>query len=125
MKLHTINEKKPMKELVGRKGKTVQKKGKEHHPKTTFRFGDPFSAREDDLIVIGDEAISLRLLQILLREHRRHPAGRDVRSLPLGHLVLRCQMLHAHLRFAHGGYAGDQRCAEIATMATAAEAMNW
>jgi hypothetical protein len=34
------------------------------------------------------------------------------------------QMLHAHLRFAHGGYAGDQRCAKIATMA-AAEAMNW
>jgi hypothetical protein len=33
-------------------------------------------------------------------------------------------MLHAHLRFAHGGYAGGQRCAEIATMATA-EAMNW
>jgi hypothetical protein len=34
-------------------------------------------------------------------------------------------MLHAHLRFAHGGYAGDQRCANIATMAAAAEAMNW
>jgi hypothetical protein len=34
------------------------------------------------------------------------------------------QMLHAHLRFAHGGYAADQRSAEIATMAVAAEAMN-
>jgi hypothetical protein len=32
-------------------------------------------------------------------------------------------MLHVHLRFAHGGYAGDQRCAKIATMA-AAEVMN-
>jgi hypothetical protein len=125
MKLHTINEKKPTKELVGRKGKTAQKKGKKHHPKTAFRFGYPFGAREDDLIVIGDEAISLGLLQILLREHRRHPAGRGVRSLPLGHLVLLRHMLHAHLRFAHGGYAGDQRCAKIATMVVAVEAMNW
>jgi hypothetical protein len=33
-------------------------------------------------------------------------------------------MLHAHLRFPHGGYAGHQRCAKIATMA-AAEAVNW
>jgi hypothetical protein len=125
MKLHTINEKKPTKELVGMKGKTAQKKGKKNHPKTAFRFGDPFGAREDDLIVIGDDAISLGLLQILLREHRRHPAGRRVRSLSLDHLVLLCQMLHVHLRFAHRGYAGDQRGAKIATMAAAAEAMNW
>jgi hypothetical protein len=34
-------------------------------------------------------------------------------------------MLHAHLRFAHGGYAGGQKCTEIATMATVVEAMNW
>jgi hypothetical protein len=34
-------------------------------------------------------------------------------------------MLHAHLRFAHGGYAGDQRSGKIATTAAAAEAMNW
>jgi hypothetical protein len=34
-------------------------------------------------------------------------------------------MLHVHLQFTHGGYAGGQRCAEIATMAVAAEAMNW
>jgi hypothetical protein len=34
-------------------------------------------------------------------------------------------VLHAHLWFANGGYAGDQRSAEIATMAAAAKAMNW
>jgi hypothetical protein len=45
LKLHTINEKKPTKELVGRKEKTTQKKGKKHHPKTAFRFGDPLGAR--------------------------------------------------------------------------------
>jgi hypothetical protein len=28
-------------------------------------------------------------------------------------------MLHVHLRFVHGGYAGDQRCENIATMAVA------
>jgi hypothetical protein len=34
-------------------------------------------------------------------------------------------MLHAHLRFSHGGYAGDQRCAKIATMTVVVEAMTW
>jgi hypothetical protein len=34
-------------------------------------------------------------------------------------------MLHAHLRFAHGGCAEGQKCAEVATMVAAAEAMNW
>jgi hypothetical protein len=125
MKLHTINKKKPTKELVGRKGKTAQEKGEKHHPKAISGLGDPFGAREDNLIVIGDEAISSGLAQILLRENRRHPAGRGVRSFPLGHLVLLRQMLHAHLRFAHGGYTGDLRFAKIATMAAAVEAMNW
>jgi hypothetical protein len=35
------------------------------------------------------------------------------------------QMLHAHLQFVHRGYAGDLRCAKIAIMAVAVEAMNW
>jgi hypothetical protein len=52
MKLHTINEKKLTKELVGKKGKTAQEKGKKHHPKAAFGLGDPFSAREDDLIIV-------------------------------------------------------------------------
>jgi hypothetical protein len=107
MKLHTINKKKPMKELVGRKGKTMQKKGKKHHPKAIFGLGDPFCAREDYLIIVGNEAISSGLVQILLCENIRHPAGRGVYRFPLGHLVLLHQMLHAHLRFVHGGYAGD------------------
>jgi hypothetical protein len=34
-------------------------------------------------------------------------------------------MLHAHLQFVHGGYAGDQRCTKIATMVAVVEAMNW
>jgi hypothetical protein len=125
MKLHTINKKKPTKKLVGRKGKTAQEKGKKHHPKAISGFGDPLGAREDDLIFIEDEAIGSGLVQILLRKDRRHPAGHGVCSLPLGHLVLLRQMLHAHLRFVHGGYAGDQRCADIATMTAAAEAMSW
>jgi hypothetical protein len=32
MKLHTINKKKPTKEFMGRKGKSAEEKGKEHHP---------------------------------------------------------------------------------------------
>jgi hypothetical protein len=97
MKLHTIHKKKPTKELVGRKEKTAQEKGKKHHPKTVSGLRGPFGAQEDDLIIIGDEAISSGLVQILLRENRRHPAGHSIRSFPLGHLVLLRQMLHAHL----------------------------
>jgi hypothetical protein len=44
MKLHTINEKEPTKEPVGRKGKTAQKKGNKHHLKAAFGLGDPFGA---------------------------------------------------------------------------------
>jgi hypothetical protein len=123
VKLHTVNKKKPTKEFVARKRKTAQKIGKEHHPKTISGLGDPLSAGEDNLIVIGDEAIRLGLLQLLLRKGRRYPARRDVR--PLGHLVLLHLMLYAHLRSVHGGSAGDQRRAEIAAMVAAAEAMNW
>jgi hypothetical protein len=126
VKLHTIHEKKPTKELMGRKRKTAQEKSKKHHPKVTLGLGDPLGAREDDLIIIEEEAISLGLVQILLPENRRHPAGHGVRSAALAHLVLLHQMLHSHLRVAHGGCAGDQRHTRFATMAAAAaEAMNW
>jgi hypothetical protein len=101
VKLQTINKKKPTKEFVGRKGKTAQEKGEEHHPKTISGLGDPFSAWEDNLVVIGDEAVRSGLVQILLRKDRRYPAGRDVP--PLGHLVFLRLMLHAHLRSTHGG----------------------
>jgi hypothetical protein len=123
VKLHTINKKKPMKEFMGRKGETAQKIGKEHHPKTISGLGDPLSAGEDNLVVVGDETIRSGLLQLLLRKGRRYPARHDVRTL--GHLVLLRLMLHAHLRSAHGGSAGDQRRAEIAAMMAAPEAMNW
>jgi hypothetical protein len=95
VKLHTINKKKPMKEFVGRKGKTAQEKGEEHHPKTISGLGDPFSAWEDNLVVIGDETICSGLDQFLLCEDRRHPASRGIR--PLGHLVFLRSVLHVHL----------------------------
>jgi hypothetical protein len=95
VKLHTINKQKPTKEFVGRKGKTAQKIGEEHHPKTISGLGDPFSAWEDNLVIVGDEAIRSGLVQILLRKGRRHPARRGVN--PFGHLVLLHLMLHAHL----------------------------
>jgi hypothetical protein len=76
VKLHAIHEEKTTKELVGRERETTQEKSKKHHPKAARGLGDALGAREDDLIVIGDEAISLGLVQILLLEIRRHPAGR-------------------------------------------------
>jgi hypothetical protein len=125
VKLHTIHEKKPTKEFVGRERKTAQEKIKKHHPKDALGLGDPLDAREDDLIIIRDEAISLGLFQILLCENRRHPAGRGVSSVVLAHFVLLHKMLNSHLRFAHGGYVGDQRHARFATMVAAVEARNW
>jgi hypothetical protein len=90
VKLHTIDKKKSTKEFMGRERKSTKEKIKEHHTKSTRGLGDAISAREDNLIVIEDETISLGLLQILLLEFRGHPAGRGVRSLPLGHLILLC-----------------------------------
>jgi hypothetical protein len=34
-------------------------------------------------------------------------------------------MLHAHLQFAHAGYAEGRKCAKIAAMVAAAEAMSY
>jgi hypothetical protein len=110
-----------MKELVGWERKTAQKKSKKHHPKAAWGLGDVLGAREDDLIIIGDEAIGLGFLQILLLEIRRHPADRGVGSVALAHLVALRKSLNAHLWVAHGGYAGAQRGARLATMVAVAE----
>jgi hypothetical protein len=61
VKLHTVHEKKPMKEFVGRERKTAQEKSKKLHPEAAWGLGDPLSAREGDLIIIGDEAVSAAL----------------------------------------------------------------
>jgi hypothetical protein len=62
MKLHTIDEKKPTKELVGRERKTTQEEIKKHHPKAARGLGDALSARESDLIINGDEVVGLGFL---------------------------------------------------------------
>jgi hypothetical protein len=86
---------------MGRKGKTVQEKDEEHHPKTISGHGDSFSAGEDNLVVVRDETLRSGLVQLLLRKDRRHLAHRGVH--PLGHLVLLSLKFHAHLRSTHGG----------------------
>jgi hypothetical protein len=75
VKLHTVDKKKSMKKFMGRKRKSAWEKVKEYHPKATWGLGDAITARENNLIITGDEAISLGLLQILLLELRGHPAG--------------------------------------------------
>jgi hypothetical protein len=87
--------------IRGRKGKTAQEKGEEHHPKTISGLADSFSAGEDNLVVVRDETLRSGLVQFLLRKDRRYPAGRGVH--PLGHLVFLRLVLHAHLQSAHGG----------------------
>jgi hypothetical protein len=122
VKQHTINKKKPTKELVGRERKFAQEKIKEHHPKAARGLGDAISAQESDLIIGRDEAIGLGFLQILLLELRWHLAGCRIRSDALAHLVLLRASLDAHLRVVHGGYAEAQKGARSATMVAAAEA---
>jgi hypothetical protein len=106
VKLHTVNKREPTKELVGRERETTQEEGEEHHPVAALGLGDALGAREDDLIISGDEAISVSLVQILPLENGRHPAGCGVSSAGFPHLVLLRKVLDALLRLAHGGYAG-------------------
>jgi hypothetical protein len=54
-----------MKEFVGWERKTAQNKSKKHHPEAARGIGDALGAREDDLIIVGDEAIGLGFHQIL------------------------------------------------------------
>jgi hypothetical protein len=103
VKLHTVNIKKPTKELVGRKKESTEKESEEHHPVAAQGLGDPFGAREDDGVIVGDETVRLGLDQILLLESRGHPAHCRVRHFTLGHLVLLCQVLHTHPRSTLGG----------------------
>jgi hypothetical protein len=58
VKLHIIDKKKSTKEFVGRERKSAHKKIKKHHPKATRGLGDTISARDGNLIVIEDVAIS-------------------------------------------------------------------
>jgi hypothetical protein len=103
VKLHTVNIKKPMKELVGRKRESAEKESEEQHPVAARGLGDPFGAREDDGVVVGDETIRLGLVQILLLESRGHSAHCRVCRFTLGHLVLLRQVLHMHPRSVIGG----------------------
>jgi hypothetical protein len=103
VKLHTVNKEKPTKEFLGRERETTQEKSKKRHPKAVLGLGDRLGARKDDLIINRDEAISVSLVQILLLENGRHPAGCGVSSVGFSHLVLLRKVLNAHLRLAHRG----------------------
>jgi hypothetical protein len=92
MELHTINKEKPTEKLVGRKRETAEKERKEHYPVTARGLRDPFSAREFDGILGGDEAVRRGLLHLLLCDGGAHPvSGRS-----LGHDALPGQMFHTH-----------------------------
>jgi hypothetical protein len=113
VKLHTVHKEKPTKELVGRDRETAQEKGKKHHPEAARGLGDALVAREDDLIIVGDETISLGLSEILLLEIRRYPAGRCIGSVALPHLVLLRKGLDVHLRVTHGGLCRSSEARKV------------
>jgi hypothetical protein len=64
VKLHAINKDESTKKFVGRKRKSTEKEGKEHHPVTTRGLGDAFSAGEDDLLPSDEEPLPLSFSQI-------------------------------------------------------------
>jgi hypothetical protein len=103
VKLHTVNIKKPTKELMGRKRESAEKEREEHHLVAARGLGDPFGGRKHDGVIAGDETVRLGLGQILLLESRGHPARCGVHRFTLGHLVLLCQVLHTHPQSAFGG----------------------
>jgi hypothetical protein len=113
VKLHTINKKKPTKKFVGRKRKTMEKEGEEHHPITARGLRDPLGAWKLDGVLGRDEAIRSSLLHLPLLDSRAHPIGCGVRILFLGHDILRCKMLHAHLQSTPGGSMRKDKYAEI------------
>jgi hypothetical protein len=87
VKLHTVNENKPTKELVGRERQTTEEESEEHYPITTRGLRDTLCAWKLDRILGGDEAVRPGLLHLLLRDGRFHLAGRSV-GFSLGHGVL-------------------------------------
>jgi hypothetical protein len=124
VKLHTVNKKKPTKKFMGRKRQTTEEEGKEHHPINARGLRDPLGAGKLDGVVAGAEAVCLGLLHLLLQDGRRHPASRGVRCLSLGHLVLRCKVLHAHLTSLHLGAMHARSRKQRSAMA-AAERKSW
>jgi hypothetical protein len=59
MKLHTINEKKSTKKLVGRERRATEKKCKEHNTISARRLGDALGAGEDDRRLSWEKALFL------------------------------------------------------------------
>jgi hypothetical protein len=125
VKLHTINKKKPTKKLVGRKRKSAEEEGKEHHPITARGLRDPLGAGELDGVTAGDEAVRPGLLHLLLQDGRGYPASRGGRCLSLGHGVLSCEVLHAHLQNLRLGAMHERSRKQRSTMAAAVERKSW
>jgi hypothetical protein len=122
VKLHAVDKEKPMKEFVGRKRQTVEKKSEEHNPIAARGLGDVVGAGEDDLIPFSDEPILLGLGEIDLGKLRWHPVGRRIGGLALPHLVLMRKGLYVHLQWWRlRGCEGAQERKEDAAMVAAAE----
>jgi hypothetical protein len=110
MELHTVNKEKPTEKLMGRKRETAEKESKEHYPITDRGLRDPFSTREFDGILGGDEAVRSGLFHLLLGDGGVHPVG----GRSLGHDALRGQMFHTHpVRGALGGYAREEETKKV------------
>jgi hypothetical protein len=64
VQLHAIDKEKPTKKFVGRKRKSTEEKGKEHHPVALLWLRDDLSAGEDNLYACRKKTLLLALHQI-------------------------------------------------------------
>jgi hypothetical protein len=109
MKLHAINKEEPTKKLMGRKRKSMEKEGKEHHPITAQGLGDALGAGEDGLLPSDEEPLPLSFGQIGFLEFRWNPTGRRVPALLLRHMFLVRNSLYGHSEEVHSGAARKLR----------------
>jgi hypothetical protein len=85
VKLHAINEKKPMKKFVGRKRKTAEEESKEHNLITARGLGDALSARKT---IGGATARNPSLLALFRSDSSNSEGTHLVAVLPLFFFVI-------------------------------------
>jgi hypothetical protein len=105
MKLHAVDKEKPVKKLMGRERKAMEKEGKEHNPISFWRRGNALVTEEDDWRRFREKAILFCFLQIGLLKHRRNPLESHLVATLLHHCCSVRNLLDGHARIKRSGAA--------------------
>jgi hypothetical protein len=90
-----------MEKLVGRKRKTTDEKGEEHHPVAILWARDDLAAGEDDLCGLLEESIIPHLLQICVEDLGSNPVGGWLLIEGLRHWSAMSDTLNLHKTMKH------------------------